>query len=152
MAALTVAELPDEAKMPVPANAYVPPGRPDPPEAVSVRVVRVQVSILLLATRPAVGAVVFWPTTTLAMLLQPFWSVAVTEYVPDVLTTRLLLITLPVQRRAVAEEVAVSVRLVWVQVRVPLVGAMVSVGNEVSVPIVAVVNAVCPVALATVRV
>ena len=147
MAALTVAELPDEATSPVPANVYVPP-----PEAMSVMVVRVQVSVLLVARSPAGGTVVLLPTETLATRLQPFWSVAVTEYVPDVLTTRLLLITLPVQRRAVADEVAVSVRLIWVQVRVPLVGAMVRVGNEVSVPMLAVVNAVCPVALATVRV
>ena len=128
--------------MPVPANAYVPP-----PEAVSVTVVRIQLSILLLAASPSVGAVVLLPTETLAVRLQPFWSVAVTKYTPDILTTSELLITLPVQRRAVADEVAVSVRLIWVQVSVPLVGDILSIGNDVSV---LTVEAVCPVALATV--
>ena len=116
----------------------------------SVTVVRIQLSILLLAARPALGALVLLPTETLAVRLQPFWSVAVTEYVPDVLTTKLLLITLPVQRRAVADEVDVSVRLIWVQVSIPLVGDILSIGNDVLT--VAVVEAVCPVALATVRV
>ena len=147
MAALTVAELPDEATSPVPANVYVPP-----PEAMSVMVVRVQVSVLLLATRPAVGAVVFWLTTTMYMLTHPFSPVAVTEYVPNVLITRLLLSTLPVHCRAVADEVAVSVRAVWAQVRMPLGWVTVRVGATVLLVIVVVVKAVCPVALATVSV
>ena len=144
LAWLTVAELPDEATMPVPANAHIPP-----PKAVSVTVVRIQLSVLLLTASPSVGAVVLLPTETLAVRLQPFWSVAVTKYTPDILTASELLIILPVQRRAVADEVDVSVRLIWAQVSVPLVGDILSIGNDVSV---LTVEAVCPVALTTVSV
>lgn len=68
---------------------------------------------------------------TLVVLVQPLAAVAVTEYVPLVLTTILGVVSPVFQRTPVPDVLAVSVREGAAQVSVPEVGAMLTVGGAV---------------------
>ena len=119
----------------------------------SVRLVMAQVNVpLLLAERVGLpGAAMSCPMmTALLTAVHPFAPVAVTEYVPGVLTINVVAVLLSDQRTPVPDEVAVSVRLGFAQVRVPLMGKTLTVGRAVSLRTVVVVLLVQPLALPTV--
>lgn len=119
----------------------------------SVRLVTAQVNVpLLLAVSMApVGAAVLVPMVTVLLTAeQPLPPVAVTEYVPPVLTVMLWVVAALLHNSPVPELVAVRVMLVTAQVSVPEVGAMLTEGAAVLLLTVTVVVLLQPAALPTV--
>ena len=71
---------------------------PGSPEAVSVRLLRLQVSVAEIGSMLTDGASVFWSIRgDVATAVQPLSEIAVTEYVPPVLTGKVAPAMPPVQ-------------------------------------------------------
>ena len=68
----------------------------------------------------------------LLIAVQPFGAVAVTEYGPIMLTLIVAVVSPVDQRRAVTDDVAVSVRVGCAQVRVKLAADILTVGRVLS--------------------
>ena len=128
-----------------PGQATVPPVQP---LAVSVTDPAAQTEAEAVTPKPT-RTVLLSTTTLLLIAVQPLVAVAVTEYVPAPFTVMLVAVAPVLHSRPVTDAVAMSVRLVWAQVSVPLVGLMLTVGREASLAMLVLCPTVQPLAAVT---
>ena len=122
-----------------PGQATVPPVQP---LAVSVTDPAAQTEAEAVTPKPT-RTVLLSTTTLLVIAVQPLVAVAVTEYVPAPFTVMLVVVAPVLHSRPVTDAVAMSVRLVWSQVRVPprlVVSVTVTAAPIVAVPLAVVVQ------------